>query len=124
MNTRKSLHLMPAIALAAGLSMLAAQAQAHAHLVTSTPSAKADVAAPKQIALTFSEKLEPKFSAADLMKADGSMVAVTSAVSGKAKKGVMVMPKAPLTPGSYMVMWHVVSADGHKSKGDYNFTVH
>ena len=31
--------------------------------------------------------------------------------------------KEALAPGGYMVRWHVVSADGHRMKGQYNFTV-
>jgi hypothetical protein len=28
-----------------------------------------------------------------------------------------------LTAGKYNVSWHVVSVDGHKTKGQYSFTV-
>ncbi len=28
-----------------------------------------------------------------------------------------------LTPGTYQVDWHVVSVDGHKTKGSYHFSV-
>ncbi|MEO6338754.1 MAG: copper homeostasis periplasmic binding protein CopC [Caulobacteraceae bacterium] len=110
-----------ALGLACVLLLTATQASAHAHLVTSTPAKDASVAAPKQLALSFSEKLEPKFSGIELMKADGAKVVVTSTVAGKAMSAT---PKAPLAPGSYMVMWHVVSTDGHRMKGDYAFTVH
>jgi len=57
---------------------------------------------------------------AHLVKADGAAVAVTSKVDGKAIDGALA---APLAAGGYMVMWHVAPADGHKMKGQYNFTV-
>ena len=105
---------------AAPILLMAFEAQAHAHLVKATPPANAAVHAPAALHLQFSEKLEPKFSGASVMKADGKAVTASTQVSAKA---VDVTPKAALTPGRYMVMWHVVSADGHKMKGQYNFTV-
>lgn len=115
----------PVLALAAAAALLAAAsgAQAHAHLVSATPAANAAIAAPKSLSLTFSEKLEPKFSGIDLMKADGKPVAVKSSVAAKDRKTITAALVTPLAPGSYMVMWHVVSADGHRMKGDFSFTV-
>ena len=113
----------PTALLAAAALLVASQAEAHAHLVKATPAANDKVAAPTTLQLQFSEKLEPKFSAVELMTASGATIAATSAVSAKDAKAIDVAVKAPLAPGAYMVMWHVVAADGHKSKGDYNFTV-
>lgn len=109
-----------AVALAVPALLFATTASAHAHLVKSDPAANATVAAPKSLHLQFNEKLEAKFSAADLMTAAGAPVAVTSKAAGE---GIETTPKAPLAPGAYMVMWHVLSADGHKAQGSYNFTV-
>ena len=47
-------------------------------------------------------------------------MAVKSTAAGKA---IDAPPKAALAPGAYMVMWRVLSADGHKMKGQYSFTV-
>jgi methionine-rich copper-binding protein CopC len=98
----------------------ATAALAHAHVVSSTPAANASGPAPKTLHLEFSEGLEAKFSGVELMKASGPVVAADSKVSGKA---IDATPKAPLAPGEYMVMWHALSSDGHKSNGSYNFTV-
>ena len=102
------------------LLMAAGQASAHAHLLNSAPVAGATAAAPKQLALSFSEKLEPKFSGLELTKADGAKVDVSTAVTDKA---MTATPKAPLAAGAYKVMWHAVATDGHKTNGDYGFTV-
>jgi copper resistance protein C len=115
MNT---LPLAAATTLAALL--IASAAHAHAHLEKASPAANATVAAPKTIHLEFSEKLEPKFSGVELVKAGGAAVAVTSKAAGKT---IHAAPKAALAPGAYKVMWHVVSGDGHKMKGQYSFTV-
>jgi hypothetical protein len=108
------------VAMAVPALLFASGAQAHARLVKAEPVANTAAAAPKAIHLEFSEKLEPKFSAVTLMKANGAAVPVKSSVSGKAIDGALA---APLAPGGYMVMWNLVSADGHKMKGQYNFTV-
>jgi methionine-rich copper-binding protein CopC len=117
------LRTLSSLAAAAAITLVASQAQAHAHLVKASPAADATVGAPTALQLQFSEKLEPKFSGVDLMTLKGEAVAVSSTVDGKDGKSLAATPKAPLKPGAYMVMWHVVSADGHKMKGDYNFTV-
>ena len=104
---------LPALAFASG-------AQAHAHLAASNPAKDAAVAAPATIHLEFSEGLESKFSTATLMTTAGAAVPVTAKVEGKA---IDATPKQKLAPGAYMVMWKVVSTDGHKMSGGYNFTV-
>ena len=108
---------------AASLLLLASQAQAHAHLVKASPGLNAAVGAPQTVLLEFSEKLEPKFSAIALKTSNGDGVDVASAVNAKDHKAISATPKAPLKPGAYMVMYRVVSADGHATKGDYTFTV-
>lgn len=111
-----------AAAAAAGLLAVATQAEAHARLVSATPAANASTPSPTTLTLRFSEKLEPKFSGAALMKADGSSVPVKAQV-GKDRKTIVADVPGKLAPGAYMVMWHVVSADGHRMKGDFSFTV-
>src|SRR5438876_9222429 len=119
MNVR-TIRAAAIAAIAAPLLFAGLSAEAHAHLVKAEPAENATVAAPKTISLQFSEKLEGKFSGAELMKANRSAVPVNSKASAKT---ITARPMAALTPGGYMVMWHVVAADGHKMKGQYNFTV-
>jgi methionine-rich copper-binding protein CopC len=111
-------------ALVASIALLAAAgaASAHAHLVSSDPAAGAVVAAPKSILLTFSEKLEAKFSGADLSKG-GAPLGSQSLLDPKGGKILTVSPGAPLSPGAYSVKWHAVSVDGHRTQGEVAFTV-
>ena len=67
---RKSL---PFLALAAVALAPAAPAFAHAHVVSSSPAANAVVAAPKQVSVTFSEKLVPAFSKVEISMAGMKM---------------------------------------------------
>ncbi|MDB5441071.1 MAG: copper resistance protein CopC [Caulobacteraceae bacterium] len=112
-----------AFALAAGVSALLAgsQVQAHAKLVAATPAANAVLPAPRQIALTFSERLQPKFSGFELSR-DGARILVKAAVS-KDRRILVGAPAKPLSPGAYRVAWHAVTADTHRMQGAYSFTV-
>ena len=116
------------------LSLSAAQALAHAALVSSAPAAGAAVAPTGRIELHFSEALVEKFSGAEVsstrmmmgdkmmdhvMKIDG----VTTALDPADKKAMIVTLKSPLTAGTYKLAWHAVAGDTHRSQGSYNFTI-
>lgn len=121
-HTRSS-HPVLALVAAIGLSAAGTAAQAHAHLVSATPAADATVSSPKALSLTFSETLEPKFSGVELTTAHGKTVPLATSVSAKDHMTITGALSAPLAPGGYKVMWHVVSSDGHRMKGAFAFTV-
>jgi methionine-rich copper-binding protein CopC len=124
MSPRFSSRTVVALAAAAGLLVVASQAEAHARLVSATPLANSTGPAPKQVTLHFSEALVPKFSGFDLMKGNGSKVAVAAKVAPKDRKTLVGVVSGRLAPGTYMIMWHMAAADdGHRTKGDFNFTV-
>ena len=110
----------PAFALAAVALFAATQVQAHAKLLAANPSANATVAAPKQIVLRFSEKLQPKFSGFDLSRG-GARVPMKVTV-GKDRRNMMGAV-SPLAPGAYRVAWYAVTADAHRIQGVYSFIV-
>jgi methionine-rich copper-binding protein CopC len=110
--------------LALALAGLATGASAHARLVRSTPADGAAGPAPKQIVLTFSEKLQPRFSSATLtMPGMNNMAAPAKVAVGKDRLTLMVTPTQPLSPGAYAVNWRAVTADTHKVQGKVSFTV-
>ena len=123
MKSSTPVRTAAALLLAAGLLGLASEASAHARVLASTPGRNAVVASPQTISMTFSEKLEPKFSKLSLAKADGTSVAVSSEVSAKNRAVLTAAVKGRLAPGAYKATWQVVSADGHRMKGDLAFTV-
>jgi len=116
--------LRPAFAAFAAAAMLgaASAALAHAHLVSSTPAEGAAGPAPKSIVLVFSEKLEKKFSGAELSK-EGAPLGSHGLLEEKEGKALTITPDAPLAPGAYKVSWHAVSVDGHRTKGEVKFAV-
>ncbi|CAK9884841.1 MAG: Protein YobA [Candidatus Erwinia impunctatus] len=109
------------------LFLFSGSAAAHAHLTGQQPAANARLtASPERVSLTFSEKLEAAFS--DVVLTDTQNKAVfNSASTGNevTKNGnqITVSLTKPLPAGDYKVNWHVLSVDGHKTKGTYTFSV-
>jgi methionine-rich copper-binding protein CopC len=112
-----------ALVLAAGICALlaASQAEAHARLIGANPAANATLPAPRQIVLTFSEKLEPRFSGLEVFRG-GARIPVKAALS-KDHRTLVGAPAGPLSPGAYKVAWRAVSTDAHRRQGAYSFTV-
>lgn len=110
-----------AVAAAAVALLAATQVQAHAKLLGANPPVNSTVAAPRQIVLTFSEKLQPRFSGFDLSKA-GAQVPLKATV-GKDRLSLVGAPARPLAPGAYRVAWHAVTADTHRMQGAFTFVV-
>lgn len=98
---------------------------AHAHLKAQTPAANAQLTtAPQTLTLNFSEGIEPKFSGLTVTDAHKQPVKTGVATRSDEDKTQMVVPLTQsLQPGDYTVDWHVVSVDGHKTRGSYTFTV-
>lgn len=106
---------------AAVLAVFATPAFAHAFLDHASPGAGATLAAPpKEIALNFTEKLEPHFSGITVTDTDGRDEEAAGAVIDGSSVTVALKP---LTPGTYHVNWHAVSLDTHRTEGAYSFTV-
>ena len=106
-------------------SFLATAAIAHPALKVSDPPAGGTVTqAPTEIRMSFSEAVIPKFSGVDLRSASGLSIPTATASSDPADNKKLVVPiKGPLQPGSYEVDWHAVSADTHRVKGHFSFTI-
>jgi copper resistance protein C len=99
-------------------------ASAHAHLVRATPAVGSTVqAAPGEVALRFSEKLEPKFSSVVVRDSAGKQVDKGDAAVDKADRMLIRVLLPPLEPGVYKVEWKAVSADTHKVDGDFTFKI-
>ena len=122
MSTRRSITTLAAAALL--LMGGTAAAFAHAHLVRATPAAGGTVqAAPTEVMLRFSEKLEPKFSSAVVRDSTGKQVNKADATVDQADRMIMRVVLPPLEPGVHKVEWRVMSADTNKVDGDFTFTV-
>jgi methionine-rich copper-binding protein CopC len=112
-----------AVALVA-LVGISPSALAHAHLVKSQPAKGALLhVAPSALVLWFSEKLEPAFSTVEVVNQSGQRVDDGMAALDPADHTVLRVALKPLPPGSYKVVWRVVSVDTHHTNGDFAFKV-
>ncbi|EKM7809930.1 TPA: CopC domain-containing protein YobA [Klebsiella aerogenes] len=102
-----------------------ASAFAHAHLQQQIPAADSTVSAsPQALTLTFSEGVELSFSGVTLTGPQNKPVATGKLARSDGNKAQLTLPMTePLAAGEYTVEWHVVSVDGHKTKGQYHFSV-
>jgi copper resistance protein C len=107
------------------LALLAAPAAASAHamLAHASPAVGGAVAAaPKEVVLSFTEKLEPKFSSIEVRDAKSAAMQDGKATLGNAPTDLRVALK-PLPPGTYKVIWRVLSVDTHRTNGSFTFRV-
>ena len=106
------------------VGMTPTAALSHAFLNEAAPLVGGTVpASPKEIRLTFTEAIEPRFSGVDLLTGDGRTIATGPAVVDPANEKQLVLTLPPLAPGRYRVRWHVVSVDTHRTEGEFSFTV-
>jgi methionine-rich copper-binding protein CopC len=97
-----------------------AGARAHAFLDYANPRVGSTVASsPGQITLHFTQRLEPKFSRAEVRNAAGARVDQGASVSGN----VMRVNVKALSAGTYRVHWRVLSVDTHTTEGNFSFHV-
>ena len=88
------------------------------------PLTQTVTASPTEIDLTFSEGINIKFSGAKLSDSMKMDFATGPAALAKGGDTTLVIPVTkPLVAGDYVVTWHNLSKDGHKSKGTFKFTV-
>jgi copper transport protein len=98
---------------------------AHAELVSSTPEANARLGrAPAQIALLFSEEIDPNFSRIRVLNTQGTQVDNGDTKVDPAEQTRLTVSLRSLPDGVYTVAWRVVSADdGHLTEGSFPFAV-
>jgi methionine-rich copper-binding protein CopC len=112
------------LALAAAVSLVAVSqgAWAHAHAVSSEPAARATVDAPKSVRVTFDSALEGAFSKLTVIDAKGKAVTQAKAELDAARK-TLTLALPALAAGDYQVTWVAVASDGHRTQGNFKFTV-
>jgi copper resistance protein C len=120
--SRPALRLRAAM-LGATALLATSTAFAHAHLATSEPAANADVTAPAEVNIRFTEPLEPAFSKITLADASGRPAASAASQVDTSDAKVMRLALPSLSAGRYAVHWTAVATDGHRTQGNYTFNV-
>ena len=111
-------------AFVAGGLAAAGGASAHAFLRAANPPVGGAVAvAPAEVAIDYSEGVEPRFSAIEVRDASGNRVDTGEAHTAPGNNHRLVAGLKPVGPGAYTGTWRVTSTDTHKTEGSYAFTV-
>lgn len=110
------------------LAIAAGDAFAHAHLVRAQPAAQSVAASPRTLDLYFTEGVEAAFSRVELYRigSDGTASRVETGkpvVDPADGKHLSESVQDALSPGRYTVKWLALATDGHKTQGQYDFTV-
>ena len=112
------------LAAAAASLVLPAAAWAHAALLQTTPVASRIVnTPPKQVALRYSEAVEPRFAIVSVTNAAGDKETTGAPSRSPANADTLVVPLKKLAEGWYLVYWRVISVDGHPVRGAFTFAV-
>jgi methionine-rich copper-binding protein CopC len=114
------------IIIAALATLLLPSAQAHAHAMLDRANPKVgstQATAPHEVALWFTETLEPAFSSIEVRNSNGIVVSSGKARVDRSDRTQLRVPLKPLPPGTYKVIWRVLSVDTHRTQGDFTFRV-
>jgi len=109
-----------------GLAGAPAPARAHAIVLESSPARDAQLAAaPERVVLRFNSRIEHGLSRVTIEPAGGRPVALASPASAEERPAPdrLVIPLRPLGPGTYVVRYRVLAADGHLTEGALRFTI-
>ena len=106
------------------MALCSAGAMAHAIVTKSSPAQDAQVSsAPREVTITFNEKVEKLFSTATLADGSGAAISTPKAKIDPANPAVLRLAVPVLGSGKYLVKWTAVGGDGHRRTGDIRFTV-
>jgi methionine-rich copper-binding protein CopC len=98
--------------------------RAHAFPDHSDPRVGSTVSgSPSTVRIWFDGDLEPVFSRIMVHTMDGKMIDKGDGRVDPADPRLLEVSIPSLPPGTYLVMWNVVARDGHRTMGQYTFTV-
>lgn len=117
---------LPALALVLFLvgGVAAGTAFAHAELVATNPANQAILAEqPTEILLTFSESVDPVGDSIRLVDAQGSAVPLGPIDQSSGDDTLRADLPGVVAEGTYVVGWQAISADSHKIRGAFTFSI-
>ena len=98
--------------------------QAHAFLKHATPDVGGRMArSPNEVKILFTEVIEPAFSKIQVFAESGKEVDKGDVHRDSSNHALLKVSLPPLDPGTYKVVWRVVSIDTHVTSGSYTFRV-
>ena len=123
MSLRRALLAVVAI-LVGVVTLTAGTALAHAELISSNPANQSILAStPAEIVLRFSEGVDPIGDSIRLVDAAGNPVPLGPLDQSLGDDTLRTPVPATIDDGTYVVGWQAVSADSHKIRGAFTFSV-
>ncbi|HVE97869.1 MAG TPA: copper resistance protein CopC [Mycobacteriales bacterium] len=121
-------HTARALAVLAGglmwLMVSASPASAHASLLETRPADGVVLStAPTEIVLRFSEAVGTSLGTVKVLSPTGDRVDTRTITTRAADHEVVAPLRSDLAPGTYLLLWRVVSEDGHPVSGSSIFSV-
>ncbi len=99
-------------------------AMAHAFPEHQVPGAGAVLKhPPKVVSIRFDRAVEPAFSSLHVKDAAGRRVDVNNMHAVSGRNDTLEVSLKALASGRYHVFWRALARDGHRTYGDYTFTV-
>ncbi|MGA8557885.1 MAG: copper resistance CopC family protein [Pseudolabrys sp.] len=99
-------------------------ARAHAMLDHASPRVGSSLpSGPREVTLWFTQKLEPAFSTIEVRSESGAVMSNGKAQLDRGDPTQLHVALKPLSPGTYKVIWRVLSVDTHRTQGDFTFRV-
>jgi copper transport protein len=112
------------LAAAAATLMLPGAAWAHAALIRTVPVASTTVnTSPQEVALTYSEAVEPRFAIVSVTDASGRQQTTGPPRRSPTNPDTLLVPLRHTAEGWYLVYWRAISVDGHPVRGAFTFAV-
>jgi methionine-rich copper-binding protein CopC len=99
------------------------EVHAHAFPDHSEPRVGDTVAAASGVRIWFDGALEPAFSSLKVRNSSGQDVDKGDSRVNPSDATLLEVSLPPLKSGTYRVLWSVVARDGHKTEGDFTFTI-
>ena len=109
---------------AALVTTFVSRANAHAFLDHAAPAVGSAVqGSPTEVKLWFTQALEPAFCTVRVLDGKERTVDAGDKAVGAADRTLLRVSVRPLSPGTYRVVWRVLSVDTHVTEGDFTFDV-
>jgi copper resistance protein C len=110
--------------LCAGVVVGTGVALGHSGLQRSEPPVESTLKRPPtEVKLYFSERLEPAYSTVHVENSKGARVDRDDSHVDRSNPLLMRVTLTPLEPGTYTVVWRVLSVDSHITQGRFKFRI-
>ena len=120
----RAVVLVGALVVVLGVFVAAGTASAHAELLSSSPGNQQLLeVAPIEIALQFTEAVDPIEPGIRLVDSDGNDVEIGGVSQAAGSDRMRSSIPETLEDGTYVVAWQGVSADSHRVRGSFTFSV-